>query len=207
MKRILVISPHPDDDAIGCGGAILKHAEDGDAVKSIVLTSGEKGGHGLPPDKTIAIREKEAAKAAGILGVSNIEFWRLPDGAVSAGVREIKHMREILRSWKPARIYVPHPGESHSDHRAAARIAIKAVGRSRLCEVLFYEVWTPLTDMDLIIDITPHLKRKLCAIRAHRTQCNVLDFASAFRGLARYRGEMFCWPEGDYAEVFARYRP
>ena len=44
MKRVMVISPHPDDEAIGCGGAICGHIASGDTVYLELLTSGEKGG-------------------------------------------------------------------------------------------------------------------------------------------------------------------
>ena len=47
MNRIMVISPHPDDESIGCGGTISKHVAEGDVVQVELLTSGEKGGHGL----------------------------------------------------------------------------------------------------------------------------------------------------------------
>ena len=43
MRRVLVISPHPDDDVIGCGGTLRRHVLDGDEVRVIYLTSGERG--------------------------------------------------------------------------------------------------------------------------------------------------------------------
>jgi LmbE family N-acetylglucosaminyl deacetylase len=67
-----------------------------------------------------------------------------------------------------------------------------------------YEVWTPTARLDHIEDVTAHMPVKLRAIRAYRSQCAVVDFVEAMRGLARYRGEMHCWPEGEYAEVFTR---
>src|SRR5262252_5885989 len=41
--NILVIAPHPDDECIGCGGAICLHAAKGDRVVIVFITSGEKG--------------------------------------------------------------------------------------------------------------------------------------------------------------------
>ena len=79
MQHILVISPHPDDESIGCGGTICTHAAAGDKVELIVLTSGEKGGHGSSEDETIIIREEEAAAAAAILGIANILFFQPND--------------------------------------------------------------------------------------------------------------------------------
>jgi LmbE family N-acetylglucosaminyl deacetylase len=107
---------------------------------------------------------------------------------------------------RPDVIYVPHDREMHRDHRAAARLLRRALsnGRPRTADVLAYEVWTPLERMDEIVDISAYVEEKLAAIRAYKTQCDVLRFDEAFLGLARYRGEMFLWPGGPYAEVFIR---
>ncbi len=67
-----------------------------------------------------------------------------------------------------------------------------------------FEIWTPISRMDHIVDVTPWMRTKLRAVRKYESQCSVLRFDAAVAGLNRYRGEMHCWPEGDYAEVFVR---
>jgi N-acetylglucosamine malate deacetylase 1 len=205
MKRILVISPHPDDEAIGCGGTLRDHATQGDIVRVIFLTSGEKGGHGRSPEETGPLREREAQTAAQILGISQLEFWRQPDGACHATRRIVDRLCATIAEWKPAVLYVTHGKEMHSDHRAAARIVQRAMYALKSITgpvVRMYEVWTPLQHMDEIVDISSHIDDKVAAIRAHKSQCNVLRFDEAILGLNRYRGELFSWPDGDYAEIF-----
>jgi LmbE family N-acetylglucosaminyl deacetylase len=60
MSRVLVISPHPDDEAIGCGGTLCEHIAQGDQVRVFFLTSGEKGGHGRGEAEFARVREAEA---------------------------------------------------------------------------------------------------------------------------------------------------
>ena len=101
MNRVLVISPHPDDESIGCGGTLRKHALDGDSVHVIFLTSGERGGHGRSLEETARIREQEAKTAASVLGVKHFEFWREPDSGLQATQRVVGRLRVRLREWKP----------------------------------------------------------------------------------------------------------
>lgn len=203
--RILVISPHPDDESIGCGGTLSKHVEDGDTVHVVFLTSGEKGGHGRSEPETIALREEEARSAAEVLGIQKIEFFRLPDGAVDVTPEAVTRLRGVLQSWQPNVVYVPHRAEMHPDHRAAVLLLEAAFERDKQnrARILMYEVWTPLQNMDEIVDITPYSSLKRAAIRAYRSQCDIVDFEAAALGLNRYRGEMHSWPEGEYAEVFS----
>jgi len=206
MSRILVLAPHPDDEAIGCGGTLLKHAKHGDEIHVVFLTSGEKGGHGRPEAETVRVREAESHRATRILGVRKIEFWHLPDGAVRPTRGAIDRLRKKLKQFKPGTIYVTHEREMHPDHRGAARLLRKALegAKGNQADVLGYEVWTPIQKLSEIVDISPFMEKKLRAVKAYRSQCAVVGFVEAVRGLNRYRGEMHSWPGGDHAEVFIR---
>lgn len=206
MNNILVISPHPDDEAIGCGGTIAKHISDGDSVEVIFLTSGEKGGHGKSETDTKEIRERESQYAAILLQIQNITFWREPDGAFQASEKNVNRLLEKFTVFKPDLIFVPHENEAHPDHREAAILVMEAVklltDTIKKPAVWMYEVWTPIQKMDYIVDMSEYVEIKRKAILAYESQCSVLDFAEAILGLNRYRGEMHSWPGGDYAEIF-----
>ena len=205
-QRVFVISPHPDDESVGCGGAIREHVMHGASVRVVFLTSGEKGGHGRSAEETIVIREAEATAAAKLLGVDAIEFWREPDGAFRATRGLARRLADALREWRPHVIYVPHEREMHPDHRAACRLVRRVLSdssaRTHSPTVMEFEVWTPLQRIDHIVDVSRHIKVKIAAIRAYRSQCAVMRFDEALIALNRYRGEMHSWPGGDYAEVF-----
>lgn len=198
----LVIAPHPDDESLGCGGTLCKHAARGDRVVVVYVTSGELGLKHLAREKAWAIREGEARRAAKVLGVAALEFLRLPDWSVEDHVaRAARMLRPILDREKPARIYVPHPREWHPDHRAALRVLRAACrGSTVRPETLGYEVWTPLSEHDQVEDITAEMPKKLRALRAHRSQLKQFDYVRAVRGLNQFRGELAA--KCRYAEVF-----
>jgi LmbE family N-acetylglucosaminyl deacetylase len=206
MKRVLAISPHPDDESIGCGGTLRDHVVRGDAVQVVFLTSGEAGGHGRSPEETLRIREREARAATAVLGIAAVEFWREPDGAFRATRQVVDRLRGKLKQWRPHIVYVTHEREMHPDHRAAyrlVRLALFPTGTHGVKPaVMQFEVWTPIQRIDHIVDISPYIDVKMSAIRAYSSQCAVMRFDKAILGLNRYRGEMHSWPGGDYAEIF-----
>src|SRR5262245_40116614 len=211
MSRVLVLCPHPDDEAIGCGGTLRRHVAHGDTVHAIFLTSGEQGGHGPPPEATARLREQEARDAADILGFAHIEFWHEPDGALRSRPHLVARLRQKLQSWRPKLVFVPHDREDHPDHRAAAGLIRRALAgwalNGRKPNVRMFEIWTPLAGMDEIVDISPYIDVKLAAIRAHKSQCAVMSFDEAALGLSRYRAVMHSgWPPATYAEVFKEMR-
>lgn len=203
MARVLVLSPHPDDEAIGCGGTLCRHSDDRDEVRVVFLTSGEAGGHGIGPAAAGRIREAEALQAAQVLGVRAVDFWRFPDGRLEPSAAVCSRLALLLDEYQPDLIYTTHPGEQHPDHRACATLAGQVLAdRAHRPGVRLFEVWTPLGRMDHVVDISPYMDRKLGAVRAYASQNRVLKFDAAVAGLNRYRGEMHSWPGGDYAEVF-----
>lgn len=202
--NILVLSPHPDDESIGCGGTIAKHTFNGDFVSVIFLTSGEKGGHGFSEPETINIREKEAQQAAKILKINEVEFWKNSDGNFIADNSNKQRLLSKIMALNPTFIYCPHLNEKHPDHVQTAQLAFEAIKEldGKKPVLLLYEIWTPLEHFNHSEDISSFIETKKMAIRAHESQCNVLKFDEAIIGLNRYRGQMHSWPQAEFVEVF-----
>jgi N-acetylglucosamine malate deacetylase 1 len=201
--NVLVIAPHPDDETIGCGGALCLHAQREDRVTAVFLTSGELGLKKLPREKAWEIREAEARRAGKILGLAELHFLRQPDWTLGEHTdTTVESLQPILKQESPELIYVPHLLEQHPDHQVALPIAREAAERSGIRAPKFraYEVWTPLGRFDEIADISAVMPRKLRALRAHRSQLDEFDYARAVRGLNQYRGALAA--HSRYAEVF-----
>jgi len=202
--KVLVLAPHPDDEAIGCGGTLCKHARQGDRVVVVFLTSGELGLKQVPKEQAWQVREAEATKAAAVLGVSAAEYLRLPDWTLKGHLKKAARLlRAILERERPEVVYLPHPHEWHPDHRAVwplLRAALRAGGIS-VPELRGYEVWTPLSEHDHVENITAEMPHKLRAIRAYRSQLKDFNYHRAVVGLNQFRGELA--GKCRFAEVFS----
>jgi N-acetylglucosamine malate deacetylase 1 len=201
--KVLVIAPHPDDEALGCGGAICLHRKRGDRVAAIFLTSGELGLKELPAPRARRLRENEARRAAKILNLDRLYFLRFSDWALSEQLKTAaRRLREVFLRERPELIYLPHPGEWHPDHPAALPILQAALRRTTGPKPILYgyEIWTPLADYDQVEDVSGFMARKLRALRAHRSQVKGWDYVRAITGLNQYRGVMA--GRCRFAEVF-----
>lgn len=205
MSSLLVVAPHPDDEALGCGGIVAANIVAGNEVEVLFLTSGEYGCPGMDIAKAAAIREAEARAASMVLGSSIVDFWRLPDGRLAYNEEIRDRLIDLIEDINPDTIFVTHERESHPDHRVAGRLVREAVGKlENKPQVLTYEVWTPLTKADRLFNISGVIDKKTQAIRAHTSQVNRQSFDDSAIALARYRGVM----QGrcEYAEAFGRMR-
>jgi len=202
--HVLVIAPHPDDEVIGCGGTVCLHAQRGDRVVAVFLTSGELGLKKVPRETAWLIREREARAAARILGLADTVFLRLPDWSVGEHIHAgAVLLSPILRRERPGLIYLPHAREWHPDHRAACPLVRRALSRARPAKwptLRSYEVWTPQETCDQVQNISPVMPRKLRALRAHRSQLDGFDYVAAVKGLNQFRGALA--GRCRYAEAF-----
>lgn len=202
-QNVLVIAPHPDDEVIGCGDAVRLRAERDERVAAVFLTSGELGLKSLPQIQAWKIRENEARQAARVLGLAELYFLRQPDWMLGEHVSAAAGLlRKVLASEKPDVIYLPHPKDGHPDHQATLPILRTALSSQRALkpELLAYEIWTPLAQCDVVVDISSVMPRKLRALRAHRSQLEEFDYARAVSGLNQFRGTLA--GKCRYAEVF-----
>jgi LmbE family N-acetylglucosaminyl deacetylase len=201
--NVVVIAPHPDDEAIGCGGAICLHGQRGDRVAAVFLTSGELGMKKRPCAEAWKIREQEAEHAAEVLGIAALSFLRRPDGSVDNDIEATATaLRPVLEREAPTVIYLPHAQEWHPDHSVCLSVVRQALQSSDLPlpTLLTYEIWTPMAQYDHGEDITGVMRRKLQAIRCYRSQVEHFRYDRAVRGLNQYRG-VLAW-KCRYAEVF-----
>jgi N-acetylglucosamine malate deacetylase 1 len=198
-----VLAPHPDDEAIGCGGAMCRHASRGDRVSVAFLTSGELGLPHMSRENAWHIRESESQRAAEILGVADVAHLRLPDWYLGDHVNEaVDRLRPVLQREYPDTVYLPHTQESHPDHVVTLPILRRAltVLEIGMPSLRTYEVWTPMAKYDLVKDISDFMEIKLRAINCYKSQLQHFHYDRAARGLSMYRGALAA--RSQYAEVF-----
>ncbi|HWP40315.1 MAG TPA: PIG-L family deacetylase [Tepidisphaeraceae bacterium] len=207
--NVLVLAPHPDDEAIGCGGQIALHAQAGDTVAVAFLTSGEFALAALPLEQARQLRESEARAAADVFPADHLHFLRLPDAYLAQHIEQAAdRLAPLLDLHRPDRIYLPHPHDGHPDHRCVIDVVRAALAQAPpipLPQLLGYEVWTTLPGYDHVVDITAVMVRKLRAIRQYRSQLSQIRYDRAVRGLNQYRGIVAA--RSRFAEVFARLDP
>jgi LmbE family N-acetylglucosaminyl deacetylase len=126
-QKVLVFSPHPDDETIACGGYIAQSEQRGAEVKIVLVTDGNK--HGLQN-----LRYSEFKTATSVLGVpvNNLIFLNYPDGklAQQSQTELEKIFQNQIDSYHPDIILYPHPSDTHKDHITIGKIVEKILEQS-----------------------------------------------------------------------------
>jgi LmbE family N-acetylglucosaminyl deacetylase len=111
--NVLVLAPHPDDEVIGCGGAVIKHILKGDKVSVLFITSGEAGNREENPENLMRVRESEAQQASEILGMTEVDFLHQPDGYLAYNSELLNLLTAKIRAASPDIVYLPHSADAH----------------------------------------------------------------------------------------------
>lgn len=180
--KALVVACHPDDEVLGCGGAIRLHALRGDEVRVLLLTGGAQGRYG---DEQARALLDGARKAADILG-ADLTLADLPNQRLDAVplADVIAPIEEAIASFRPARLYIHHQGDLNLDHAVAARASLTAA--RPLHGACVREVWSyfvasssewnaaePHTAFlpNIYLDIEPVMQAKLDAMACYPSEC------------------------------------
>ena len=174
--RVLIVAPHPDDEVVGCGGAVLRHKAAGARVAIVYVTDGRSSrAFGLDPAAMAVTRRREAEEAAAILGVDRVDWLGLPEGAWSAMDLTVR-LRELVGQWAPAVIYAPSRVDFHPEHQRVAHTLAQTVatpsgpGEGPLIRI--YQVQVPLGAVlvNRVVDITGVESSCHAALMAHVSQ-------------------------------------
>ena len=135
----LVLSPHPDDETIGCGLLLAQMAQEGHSTAVALATDGREGWYSVTPrptsDRIVEVRRGEWHRALDALNVPKDRRFELglADGTLRDHEDEVAEwISKLLLSLSPSQIFVTRPFDPHPDHRAlfraACRSAIDAYG-------------------------------------------------------------------------------
>ena len=183
--RVLVFSPHPDDESLGCGGTLARLAAQC-PVKVVLVTDGSGAG-GLPPGAAL-IRRQEFIAALAELKIDDFLFMDYVDGSFMASSDFNKQVYSILEAYRPNWVILPSPLDYHRDHVIISASLKSICRRSPIVEkLLFYEVWAPVPATH-VVDITRVAAQKRAAIRCHITPLSCADYENTIIGLNGYRG-------------------
>jgi len=157
--KVLVLSPHPDDDVFGCGGTIIKHIKQEHQVHIVYLCRGDKGVAHKNGATATAIRQKESQDAARIIGIAkeNLLYLGQADEQLVASNFILKTLNELIEKIKPNIIYLPSFTDHHTDH-FQTNIILKQLAITEVW-VAGYEIWTPHIP-NRIIDISGEMDQK-----------------------------------------------
>jgi LmbE family N-acetylglucosaminyl deacetylase len=223
IRRVLVVTAHPDDCEFGAGGTVAKFVKEGKEVALVVVTNGDKGSsdRSMPSARLATIRAEEQRNASRVLGVEQVTFLGYPDGEVEDTralrldvAREIRrHRPDLVICQNPQRTY--NLGASHRDHRTVAGVTLDCVYPLARDHLAFPELMPEFEphkvrevyvmqwrEPHVVVDISDVMDLKIKALACHASQFR--DFA-AVEQRVRGRGAELGKAAGyAYAECFGR---
>jgi LmbE family N-acetylglucosaminyl deacetylase len=207
---VLVVAAHPDDEVLGCGGTIARHADAGDQVQVLIVaegaTSRQQQRDRIQAGDELSALALAAQKAGSILGAAGVELLDLPDNRLDSLDRLdlIKRLEECIERHRPQVVYVHHAGDVNVDHRRLHEAVVTAcrptpghpVQRLLSFEVASSSEWqppgsAPVFQPNWFVDISDQWRRKREALVAYASEMRPWPHArslEALEHLARWRG-------------------
>jgi LmbE family N-acetylglucosaminyl deacetylase len=186
-RRLLVIAPHPDDEAIAAWALMRRARRQGARVDVVVVSDGgasHPDSRQWPRARLVSERRREVRRVLGAIGIDRLRivFLGLPDGELPGHGRRLRHvLAGVLARRHPDMLVSPTPHDAHADHRAVAEAlgALPRRGERRFG----YRVWPEGAARalhDLVVPLTAsEVQQKRAAIRRYRTQAGLITDAEA----------------------------
>ncbi|SDK19172.1 bacillithiol biosynthesis deacetylase BshB2 [Paenibacillus sp. ov031] len=184
-QRILVVFPHPDDEAFTASGTLAKYIEGGAQVTYACLTLGEMGRNmGIPPFANRVtlpiIRKDELIESSNAIGIQDLRMLGFHDKMIEFEDPELLdgHILALIKELNPSLVITFYPGYSvHPDHDATGAAVTRTIGRLPAeerpivyCCAFSNNHEESIGKADVIEDVSGFLAKKMASIRAHRSQ-------------------------------------
>lgn len=191
LGRTVIVIPHPDDEALGCGGLLALLRQAGQEVAAVLVSDGTMShphSQAFSPAARRELRYAELRHALAVLGVdeNNVLYLGLPDSQVPsegpAFEQAATQLADFISQQQASTVLTPWRRDPHPDHRATSQLTAAALGRlPQPPRRLEYVVWAweraaaadlpqPGEGQGFRLDIGAVLAQKQRAIAAHRSQ-------------------------------------
>ena len=210
--KVLVVSPHMDDEVLGVGGTIAKHVENGDEVY-VCFIAHRIYNHKY--DKVASDREMDnALKAKKVLEYKEAKFLNLNDERLDLCIQDILiPLESYISEINPELIYVNHGGDNHQDHKAvfkAVMVAIRPSAAKGIKKVLVYESPSsteqspPIPEYAFLpnfyVNIEKFINKKIQALKCYERESRKFPHPRSLEGieiLAKKRGLEIGFPTSE----------
>lgn len=185
---VLCVATHPDDEIIGVGGALARHAEQGDDVAVTILSEAGPARHDeMTPEVEERVLERQdcTRRACRRLGVETVDFYDFPDNAFDDVplLDLVKAVENEIQKHDPDVVYTHHYGDLNISHELTCRAVVTAarpLPDSGIRRILAYETlsnseWSVPNvknqfQPSVFVDISEHLDAKLDALAEHEVE-------------------------------------
>jgi LmbE family N-acetylglucosaminyl deacetylase len=200
-RTVLAVGAHPDDEVLGPGGTLARHADAGDEVHLLIVTEGTTAQY--DDESLIETKRREARACAETLAATDVHFGDLPDMRLD----DVPHVEvnavieSVVDEVAPDIVYTHARNEVNRDHVAVHESTVVATRPgSGVTRVLAYETpssteWTggstPQFNPSAYVDVSGVLDRKIEAFGAYETETRSYPHprsAEALRARAQTRG-------------------
>ncbi|MGF7028606.1 PIG-L deacetylase family protein [Sphingobacterium sp. HSC-15S19] len=212
FSRILIVSPHPDDEVIGCGGIIQKIKSNSTCeVKVCFVTIEDLRSISKPEynERGENKRFEESKEAQKILGYEDAEYFLIPERTLDIpGIFKemfLSSLKKLLFEYRPTIIFLPNHYDMNPDHRSICREGIwlinELISQNNIkVEALFlYEIWGPVNATHNIVLSNEMVRLKTNAMNCYKTQLKTADYFSIIEKIQELRGGA---SSGDLQEGF-----
>lgn len=203
-SSMLVVAPHPDDEIIGCGGAIALQKISGRRVAFVFVQDGgdEHEADGLTRAQSIEIRRQEALSVARSVGIDPPTFLLHADLGPDTRSELADELQAVIEASKADVIFTPSALD-HNIHHIQTNLALARAlsGLERSISVYGYEVWG-LTVPNVIVNIDSVMEEKRIWLSQYKSQLSGKDYVNAVTGLNMYHSISFGAGECKFAERF-----
>jgi LmbE family N-acetylglucosaminyl deacetylase len=193
--NILLVAAHPDDEVLGAGATLARHANAGDNVTILILATGLDS-RGAADAQTHRKLRHQAETSATILGVRDLNFGTFPDNRMDtvALLDVVKAIEDLAGRTNPHIVYTHCARDLNVDHEITARAvatAFRPLPNASATRILAFDVpsatdWNPSAAPfapTTFVDATATLELKLKAMACYEGELRPFPHARSLEGI------------------------